>query len=232
MPNRIDIVLFSRNRIEYARQSISYILARTRTPYRLHVIDDSSTDGTVDYLLSLWREGKICDLILRGRNAGITANYNLANWLSFSDPFVITADDLLCPDVEPDWLSRGVEMMQRRPDLGELDLNNPGAYRVSYQHDGDVVYCEAVGGTFGFIRRALVPHICLSHFINNFDQTGDATRCDKIRAAGYKVGYLTETFCHHIGKNSVVWGDLPNPSIFVDPLDPITLRPPEEYIVS
>lgn len=233
MSNSIDIVMTARNRLDYTRQSIEHIINRTRTPYNLHVINDQSTDGTTDYLIDLWRAGIICDLVLRNRRAGTMANRNLSTWLSFSDPFVITSDDILCPDVEPDWLSRGVTALLDRANverpLGQLDLNHPGAYRIRYKDDGVVAYCRAVGGTFGFIRRTMVPYIALPHYENNFGSTEDVMRSNQIQAAGFSVGYLIETFCYHIGKVSIQSGSTYS-GAFIEPLDWKSLRPAEEFV--
>jgi glycosyltransferase involved in cell wall biosynthesis len=234
MSNKFDILMTTRNRLEYSQRAIECIFERTRTPYRLHVVDDNSTDGTVDYLLKLWKEGRICDLLLRGIRSGNMANKNVINWMGFSDPFVITSDDLLCPDVEPDWLQRGIEAIMGRCNgedaLGELDLNHPGAYRIRYKDDGVVAYCRAVGGTFGFIRRTMVPHINLAHFRKNFGVTDDIQRSNLIQQAGFKVGYLIETFCYHYGNNSSLSEGQYGNSPFIEPTDWKTLRPPEEFV--
>lgn len=225
-----DIVMTSRNRVEYTERTIKSIVERTRTPYKLHVIDDNSSDRTVDYLLSLWKEGVICDLVLRGYRAGATANKNLSYWLTFSDPFVITSDDILCPDVEPDWLSRGVSAILARPQIGQLDLNHPGSSRIRIGRDDLVSFTQYQGGTFGFIRRSVVPYIMLPHFRNNFGQCEDTIRSDMLRANGFALGYLTETFCHHIGVNSEMTKSVYS-GVDYGEVDPVTLRPKnEEYV--
>lgn len=229
----IDIVMTSRNRYQITRKTIEAIFERTRNPYLLHVIDDNSHDETVDYLLGLWRDKKICDLVLRGRRAGIHANDNVRNWIAFSDPFVIMPDDALCPDVEPDWLERGVRAIMERDQgdnkLGELDLNHPGAYRIKHFDDGVVTYCQVVGGGIGFVRRSMVPYIALAHFRDNFGGTNDIQRCDLIRQTGCKVGYLTETFTYHLGRYSEIENG-PAVGRFIEPVDWKTLRPPEEWV--
>lgn len=233
MPDKLDIVMTTRNRYEYAKQSIEHIFERTRFPYRLHVIDDNSTDETLEYLLKLWRDKKICDLLLRGERAGLVANENVKNWMSFSDPFVITGDDLLCPDVEPDWAKRGIDAILGRQfgenRIGELDLNHPGAPRIKNFDDGLVTYCQVVGGTFGFIRRSMIPFITLAHFRNNFGGVNDIQRCDLIRSTGAKVGYLTETFCYHTGRYSAMNEGFYGGN-FIEPVDWKTLRPPEQWV--
>ncbi len=226
-----DIVMTTMNRIDYLKQSLEYIFERTRSPYALHIIDDKSTDGTADYLIELWKLGKVETLVLHNQRHGIFANRNAGTWLAFSDPFVITADDVLCPDIEPDWLATGLEVMARIPKLGILDLNHPTAYRLlKGEPDDEINYCLHVGGTFGFIRRAVVENWNLPHYRGNFGYINEIMLCDHAWAVGYKVGYLKHTYCYHIGKKSASTGMDYDPISFVEPVDWKTLEPPKEFI--
>ena len=42
-----DIVLCTRNRLPLLKRTLTYLFERTITPFRLHVIDDASTEGNV-----------------------------------------------------------------------------------------------------------------------------------------------------------------------------------------
>ena len=62
----IDIIIATYNRRELLEQMIREIEERTKTPYRLIVVDNHSTaDDTVDYVQQLKKEGKI-DVCLCG----------------------------------------------------------------------------------------------------------------------------------------------------------------------
>jgi len=198
--NKTDIIITSRNRIEYLKKTLAYIYERTHTPYAIHIIDDNSDMAVANYLIELWQSGKIETLTLRNERAGIMANKNLSTWLSFSDPFVISADDLLCPDLSPDWLQRGLDVMAKYPQIGELDLNHPGAYRVAIEQNKDVTFCEVVGGTFGFVRRKAIESWHLPHYRKNYGQGDDVFRCHRIANRGYKVAFMNDVYCYHIGK--------------------------------
>jgi glycosyltransferase involved in cell wall biosynthesis len=224
-----DIVVTTRSRPEHLKRTLQHILDRTRSPHLLHVIDDASEDDeTLAYLLELHGQGKLANLLLRGRRAGQMANLNVGAWLTFSDPVVLTDDDVLCPDVEPDWLARGLAAMAARPKLGVLALNHPGARRRVVEKNGDVTYCQYVGGTFMFVRRGVLLAAPLPHYRDNFGMTPTTKRCNLTRKLGWEVGYLTDTYCYHFGKQSVLSGHEYG-GRFIEPVDWKTLKPPERW---
>lgn len=228
-----DIVVTTRNRLDYLKQTLEHIWERTRLPYKLHVIDDASDEGNVEWLLEKWHEDKIESLLLRGERHGLLPNLSAATWMTFSDPLVVTDDDVLCPDVEPDWLGRGVRAMRARKRLGLLALNHPGAKRkalpeLQHPRDDEVVYCQVVGGTLVFVRRELAEKGVLSRRRHDFGVTPSMIRCRVARQLGYEIGYLRETYCQHIGTVSILTGQ--NYSrIAIEPVDRKTLEPPERW---
>jgi len=224
-----DIVVTTRNRPHYLRKTLAHIFERTRSPHLVHVIDDASTDDTNEYLRGLLKENKIANLLTRGVRAGQMANLNVGAWLACSDPVVLVDDDILCPDVEPDWLSRGLEVMKHDKGLGILALNHPGAVRRTIETNGRITYCRYVGGTFMFVRRALLLSHPLPHYHDNFGVTPTVQRCNKARSAGLKIGYLTDTYCYHIGLTSAITGGKPYGGRDIVPVDWKTLEPPEGW---
>lgn len=226
----IDIIITTRNRREYTERTITHLFARTVWPFRLHLIDDASTDDTVEYELQLWKAGLLSSLTLRRDRAGMMANKNVATWLGFSDPFVLCDDDILCPEVRPCWLTRGMEAMMERPTLGVLALFHPGANRGAYYgQDEKVVYVEAVGNTYMFVRRAVVERWSHAHFQNNYGVIDEIQRSCRAREVGMTVGVLKDTYCYHIGERSSL---TPHPYTgpFIEPLDWETLTPPSRWL--
>lgn len=222
----IDIILTTYNRPDYLRQTVAHILARTRSPYALHVIDDASDDDeTHAYLSGLLADGRLATLVTRRERAGMMANRTVASWLAFSDPFVVTDDDVLCPDMEPDWLARATDAMLARPKLAVLALNHPGAYRIPFDQDDEVVYCEAVGSTFQFVRRRLIEAWHLPHYRGNFGVTEELQRCGAARDRGFQVGYMRAVYCYHIGVKSVLTPERDYGGPFIPVVSDRTLEP-------
>ena len=238
----IQIVVDTLNRLSELQQTLMAIWERTTTPYRLHVIDDASVEGNQKWLLQMRRQGKIHSLTLRTKRGGIPANWNEAAQTGDGEILVYTNGDALCPQVEPDWLARGLAVLKKYPDLGMLSLNDPMctakcAWKVVERRDG-VTLTDRVPSFFLFVRRALMQKIVLpavggkAYKLPVFESYKGIDRIWSRGAQvnGYVVGYLTRTYCQHIGYQSVrtgadlhVWGKR------VMPINMATLEPPERY---
>ena len=220
-----DIVVTTRNRLDGLRRTLSYIYERTRSPYRLHVLDDASSEGNVDYLMEEFKAGRVHHLLLHGERVGAMAQLNMGTWMAVSDPIVFVDDDILCPDVEPDWLARGLRAMDERPRLGLLALNHPNANRRHTHGDGVVTYCLCVGGTFMFARRNLVENFRLPHFRDNFGVTPTTKRSAIARKHNYQVGFLADTYCFHTEEWSSLNESVRSRRREIEDVDPKTLEP-------
>jgi hypothetical protein len=197
---KTDIIICTMNRLHLLKQTINHIVDRTETPYRLHVMDNNSDRMVSDYLVGLLYAGILSSVFLSNERRGRMANRNMATWLAFSDPFVLVDDDILCPKLKPDWLSQGLDAMRQRSELGILALNHPDALRRDYDEDEKVIYCEVVGNTFMFVRRGLVERWNHPHFAGNYGVTDEMQRCQHAHDLGYRVGYMKNVNCYHMGK--------------------------------
>lgn len=244
----IDIIVTTRTtrdrqvRRDYVEKCIKFLNERTRTPYHLIVIDDASEPGTGvrGLLQGLEASGKIHKLVFRNERWGQRANLNLGFEMSRSDPIVFTDDDILCPDVNPDWLRRLLDAMRSHREFGIVALNSPGknyervdqgGARGAIRRVGPITECKALPGHFQCVqRRVLTGWQHKTHKGQNIRGGGyfpDSQRCGRAREVGLKIGYLTDTFCFHCG-DVPVRADKPTETILM-PVDWKTLRPPEEW---
>ncbi len=223
----IDIVMTTRNRPDYLRRTIERIYACTRTPFKLHIIDDASEDGTTqNYLTQLLIDGQVASVLFRTERAGLMANKNVGHWLAQGDHYYVTTDDdVLCPDVEPDWLERLLAALEVRPKLAVLALNHPGAFRVIESNDELVSYCQVIGSTFQLVRRKAFDDWSLPHYRRNFGFTEELQRCGGARQRGWLVGFLTGTYCYHFGHISSATDGKEYGGAFIEPLNWQTLEP-------
>jgi glycosyltransferase involved in cell wall biosynthesis len=235
-----DIVLCTRNRLEILKRTLTYLFERTITPFRLHIIDDASTDGTVSYLQSLLDTGIIVGFVARVKSEPIGANWNAAAKLAKTDVLVFTDDDILCPKLDPDWLSRGLIAMAQHPKVGLMALEDPmctfsDAIKV-IGRESTVTLCNRVGGHLAFVRRELMRSIVIPPIggrLAGYEMIVDSRRLDKawsqaVREKGYTVAYLTGVYCQHIGLVSMRNGqDLRYREVV--PINGNTLEPPEKW---
>lgn len=223
----IDLVITTYKRPDLLTRTLTHIWERTRAPYRLTVLDDGSDADKVDLLAGWFREGKIDNLVLHKTRVGAMAQLNQGAWMGFSDPIVFSDDDVLCPDVDPDWLARGRDAILARPRMGILALNHPRAHRRVYDYDGEVTYCKFVGGTFMFVRRRFLIDYPLPHFWENYGTTPTTKRCQMANRYGWLVGFLPDVYCQHIGTTSVLTGRQYGGGRGEAECDPVTLEPLE-----
>lgn len=235
-----DIVVDTLNRLPLLQRTLESIFERTTTPYRLHVIDDASIEGNADYLRGLYEAGKLASVTLREERLGIPANWNQAARTGDSEIVVYCNGDVLCPQVSPDWLARGLGALDRYPDLGMVSLNSPmctanRSWKVVERRPG-VVICDRVPSFYLFVRRAVMQEIVIPDVGGTLERIAivptfsaiDRAWSRAMQRRGYQVGYLATTYCEHIGVNSVRDGrDLSQWAVPVT--NPETLEPLPEF---
>ncbi len=121
-PKYVNICMVTFNRLEFTKPAIASILDFTCYPHVITVVDNGSTDGTVEYLQALKKEGIITNLILLKANVGVAKASNLAwsqepeaeYYMKFDNDIVIQ---------KPTWLERMVEVMDACPAFAILAYN-------------------------------------------------------------------------------------------------------------
>jgi len=195
-----DIVISTHNRLDYLLQTLSGIRQRTSSDYRLHIIDDGSNLPTKAYLGNEMDLGRVSAVLLRREAMGIPANITAVLGLTQSNPVVFTDDDVLCPLVLPDWLSRGLSAMVEHSNLGLLGLNAPSCNmddrRKKQYVDGDITRCSLLGGQFLFIKRKVLRD-CPPEASQGRSPVKNL--CRWVAKQTYGIGYLTDTYCWHFG---------------------------------
>lgn len=213
--NRIDIVMVTYNRKEFTDKSITYLKERTRTPYRLIVVDNNSNDGTQEMLFKMKQEGLIHHLILLEENYGIhmAKNYGLA--LVRSTPYYIDTDnDILCADLEPDdWIQRLVNLMDKYPKFGAITCRPQvlvGRGGNEFDVPEEVVKFNHTGAHLRIMRTEIVRQV------GGWEKNWTANRnhedsfiAARLAEAGYDVGYARDVRVFHLF--GVNWGykDIP-----------------------
>ena len=202
----IDICMVTFNRKEYTQNAIEYLNERTKTPFRLFVIDNCSTDGTQDLLNKFYDEGKVFRWLEVNKNSGIHAAHNIGLGIAKSDYYVSTDNDLYCADLEPDWLAQMIALMEKNPDYGAICCR-PQALTGAMHIDENKEVTE-----FNHVGAHLRVHrIQATKESGGWLETWDALRNSEdktissaLQAKGYKVGYARDIRCFH--EFGVNWG--------------------------
>jgi hypothetical protein len=193
----IDIIMLTHNRLEHLVATVDALEARTPEPYRLTIVDNASGPAVRNWLAE--NAHRFEQVIYRPTNEHVPGfNHGIA--ATTSDPFVLTDPDAVVPDLQPSWLARMLDLVERHPDFGLIGLGcdpsnrppppilEPEAIDPATVVNGEIVE-TGVGTIFQFIRRdALVT-----------DYRSDGQACTSVRRAGHRVGWTPGLRALHLG---------------------------------
>lgn len=121
-PEYVNIGMVTYNRLEFTRQSIQSVISKTAFPFVLTVVDNNSTDGTVEYLKALKEKGIIKNLVLLNKNVGIAKASNLAWHLEPRAGFYLKLDNDIVIQ-KHNWLKNMVDVLIHVPEIGIIGYN-------------------------------------------------------------------------------------------------------------
>ncbi|MDP3027962.1 MAG: glycosyltransferase [Deltaproteobacteria bacterium] len=123
--NRVSIIILTHNQLEYTKKCVDSIFKHTKEPFELIVVDNGSTDGTVEYLESEVRGQKSevgsqrsevrIKIIKNSENLGFAIGNNQGMAEAKGDYIVLMNNDVV---VTPDWLERLIACAERSPRIG------------------------------------------------------------------------------------------------------------------
>lgn len=213
-----SIVILTRNELEYTRRCLDSIAKWTEEPYELVLVDNGSTDGTVDYLRSI--AGAV--VIDNGENLGFAGGCNQGIAASSGDRILLLNNDTMAT---PGWLAAMHRALDRSDDMGivgprsnnvagdqlvetvEYDVETAeGLERFarswSAQHEGQGREFPRLIGFCMLVRRQVVERIGgfdLRFGIGNFE---DDDFCLRACVAGFRNWICDEAFVHHFGSRT------------------------------
>ena len=122
--NLVNIGMVTYNRLYFTKQAITSLIEHTHHPHLLTVIDNNSTDGTQEYLLELYHQKVIKNLVLLDENIGVAKASNLA-WVIGEeydcDHYIKFDNDIIIK--KPNWIPPLVELVNTIPKLGITGYN-------------------------------------------------------------------------------------------------------------
>lgn len=200
-----DILIVCHNRHDFTARVLKYLSDRTRSPYRLIIVDNASTDGTRELLKTVPEPHKV---ILLPENKGLEVAKNLGLEHVTSELFVDTDNDILVPDYDgADWLKELTILMDTHPDFAAIALRPQILVGVGaiFRKDGDVVENNVCGGSMRMMRLSAVK--AAGAWRDQFTNDSEEWHiCGALKKMGHKVGYAKDLFCYHLFGNDRHWG--------------------------
>jgi len=219
--DRVDIVIINYNTKEEIKDCLESIKELTDYNYQVIVVDNNSTDGSIEYLESLdW-----IDLIKNDDNLGYARACNQGIKKGNSEYILLLNSDIR---VTEGWLKPLVEMASSDDEIavvgpklineageivgaGVTELDETCSPRGWKEEDSDGKYdeveeCVSVGGAAYLIKRELIPEIGLfdERYFFYFEETDYSLR---VREKGYKVIYCPKSKIYHLHEGSLKEGD-------------------------
>ena len=206
----IDVRMTTFYRVEITIKVIFELWERTKTPFRLFVVDNNSQDGLQNVLMDFYREGKIHHLILLKENLGLERARNLLLPLVESKYVIFNDNDVMPQNSDPDWLTQLIKLFERNPEYGAIALRPQVLIGSGDIFTGKVE--EVVGfPAAGYCRISLADDIrkiggWRNEFVNKGLGHEEHYLKDKMKELGKHVGYAKDIFSYHFFSNNKNWG--------------------------
>jgi GT2 family glycosyltransferase/tetratricopeptide (TPR) repeat protein len=221
-----SVVVLCCNHVEVTRVCLESLRASTAVPYELIVVDNGSSDGTMEYLNVFAREGRgpVQMVLIRNEaNRGFAAGVNQGLQHARGEHVVLLNNDTV---LSPGWLE-GLLAVLGREDcqpvgmVGPVSNEVPAPQRVepSYGRDlrglsefaaarqaacrGAVLEVERLSGFCVLIPRRVLERVGLldEQFGLGFFEDDDLGV--RVRRAGFRMWVALDTFVHHWGSTTV-----------------------------
>jgi len=207
-----SIVIVTHNEVEFTWKCLDSIRLVTDEPYELIVVDNASTDGTVEFL----RAFPDMHVIVNDTNRGFPAAANQGMAVSSRSQVLLLNNDVV---VTTGWLGRMLRALRSDPKVGLVGptsncVSGPQQIEVGYDaladldgfawdrgklHNGFVADVNRLVGFCLLIRREVIESIGLLDEQFGIGCFEDDDYCLRAIAAGYRAVIAGDAFVHHYG---------------------------------
>lgn len=140
MDKKVSIIILTWNGIEYTKKCLTSLKENTDyNNYEVIVVDNGSTDGTIEYLETLdW-----ITLVKNEKNLGFVKGNNIGLKLVKDNDVVLLNNDIIIS--QKDWLSKLAESAYRADDIGVVGCRLVNEKEI-FLHAGTYIYPETYWG--------------------------------------------------------------------------------------
>lgn len=189
------------NRLELTKQTVENIYKTVNFPFEFIIIDNASTDGTIEYLNQLNKERDNIHLKFNNTNLGIAVGRNKALLKAdeLNTEWYVTIDnDVLFHD---GWLTECIDILKHNKHFGAIGVSFEDAVYPLIKANGYEFEYKVKGnlGTACMVFHKSL-HKMLGFFSMDYGTYGleDSTFGNRIIFAGLKLGYI-KIHGQHIG---------------------------------
>ncbi len=212
-----SIIILTYNQLKYTKLCLQSIENFTDVPYELIIVDNGSTDGTVEYLQKFKELHQNVQLIINEENRGFAGGNNQGIEAAQGDYILFLNNDVV---VTENWLSQMLRYINHTPEIGMVgpvsNAVSGSQYipNVSYQKIDDMhVFANAIATQNAGQANTAVRLVgfCLLakreviDLIGGFDEGygagnfEDDDLCLRSALAGYMAVIAQDVFIHHFG---------------------------------
>lgn len=218
--NHTSIIILTLNQLDHTKLCLQSIEQHTPESHELIIVDNGSTDGTLDYLTKYASTHPSVRIISNKDNLGFAAGNNQGMTVAEGDFLLLLNNDTI---VTEGWLGRMVSVFERYQHVGivgPVSNNVSGPQQVkeanydslekmhafakawSMAHSGETTEFFRVVGFCLLVRREVIEKIggLDEQFgSGNFE---DDDFCLRAGAAGYGALIAKDSFVHHTGSQT------------------------------
>ena len=233
-PKLTSIVILAHNQLEYTKKCIESIFTHTKESFELFVVDNASTDGTIEYLETEVggrmtegggrKTGGRIKIIKNRDNLGFAAGNNQGMAAARGDYILLMNNDIV---VTPGWLGRMLSCAERDPKIGivgpmsnyvsgpQLVENVPYniktleglddfAAKFSDQYDSKTQRILRVVGFCMLIKRGVVNRIGGMDGRYGLGNFEDDDFSLRATLSGFESWIAEDCFIHHFGNRTFI----------------------------
>lgn len=204
MKEKTSIILLTCNRKKFSKRTIDGFYERLINPHFIHliVIDNNSTDGTVELLKEYEFDGKIDKLILLGEDEVVNVSnaYNTCFKYVESEFFFTAQDDIVIPKLEPDVAEQLIMLLEKNSEAAMVAsrIQRIPNLQVNMGNEDLIPARRALSAYFRVQRQSEFKKMGENPFsTKKWDDVGTLINVrEKLGKEGY---WARNLYCDHLG---------------------------------